>query len=184
MHAALALADTAANVTAGATVGLAVLALVALVSLVDARKTRHGHIVADLSRRWDDEHILKSVQRGREFDSARKIELIQRLWGLEEQREQDPTVWLELYEVWLALSVWPNLIETIGVFVEKGIISDDIAYDMWGPQIISACREWDAPIQELRRATKDRDREVWRFFDEAGTAMRRVEADRRPPFED
>jgi hypothetical protein len=119
----LALADTAANVTAGATVGLAVFALLALASLSDARKTRHGHIVADLARRWDDPQVLDSVKQGREFDSVRKIELIQRLFGDHEHRETNPAVWLKLYEVWLTLCIYPNVIDTIGVFIDRDIIS-------------------------------------------------------------
>lgn len=181
MHLAAALlADSAANVTAAATVGLAVFALIALGSLADARKTRHGQILAELSRRWDDRFILESAELFGVWSSSGTIKLIDALWGTEAKdpkTDEERADYSSNLRAWYKLSAYPNLIETIGVFVEEDVVSEEVVYKMWGPSIALAWREWREPVNHLRDVT--RTPEVWQWFEAVGLRMARCEEEAR-----
>jgi hypothetical protein len=148
----------------GATFTLAAVATFALSSLSDARKTRHGQVFAELSRRWDSERVLESAKLFREWDSGGTIKLIDALWA-------DPTKKPDSrdLETWYKLSIYPNLIETIAVFVSENVISEEVVVKLWGPSIMSAWREWREPVFHLREITKTP--EDWRYFEALGVRM-------------
>lgn len=159
-------------VTTGVLIATAVLALR---SLSDARRTRHGQLVADLSRRWDDPAVLESLKLFRTtYGTAGTTKLIETLWppGISwppgiEQDEAD-------LDDWYRLSIYPNVIEAFGVFLSERVISPEVIYKMWGPGIISAWQEWEEPVQRLRDITETE--ESWRHFQEVAEAMVAYEA--------
>jgi hypothetical protein len=164
--------DWATKTTAICSIAVAAAAGLALGSLDDARKMRHGQIVADLSRRWDDERVLESQKLFREWNSEGAIKLIDALWA-DESTNPNP----QDLKQWYLLEVYPNVIETIGVFVSEGIISEDVVLKLWGPPIMNAWKEWREPTLHLRAVTKSP--EDWRYFEALGLRMSALVADAR-----
>jgi hypothetical protein len=160
----LAASDTPVWITAYATVSLAIAACFGLRSLRDARKTRHGEVLTELSRRWDDHLVLKSLTLGRKYGPSGTLALVDALWtpGVTDRDERD-------LDDWYAISVYPNLLETIGVYLREGVISDSIVYRLWGANIISAWRDWKGTVEALRDATGEPD--VWIHFERLASKM-------------
>jgi hypothetical protein len=172
LYAQLVAVDWATKTTAISSIVLAGAALFALESLSDAKKTRHGQIVADLSRRWDDRVVLESVELFRVWAAGGAIKLIDTLWGKdfkEPTSEKEREKYTKDLATWYQLSIYPNLIETIGVFVERDVITDEVVYMMWGPPIDAAWKEWRQPVKHLRQVTDDDS--VWQWFEDIGLKM-------------
>lgn len=161
----LPLADAAANITAGATIALAIAALLALGSLVDAKKTRHAQLVTDLSRRWDDRFMHQALVLWREYGADGTVALVDALWHPAVTR-RDPR---DLRD-WYRISVYPNLIETLGVYVHRDLISEELVYDLWGGSIIKAWDEWAPAVDRLRDHTKTE--QVWENFETLAGLMK------------
>ncbi len=151
---------------------IAVAAMLALGSLVDARKMRHGQLFADLSRRWDDERTLESQKAFRAWGPGGTIKLIDELWG-DPSKIPNP----KDLDQWYELEIYPNLIETIGVFLSEEIISEDMILKLWGPPIMDAWKEWREPVLHLRQVTHSC--EDWRYFEAIGLRMAVLVADAR-----
>lgn len=134
--------DWAAWITAISTAVLAAGVLVALWGIVDARRTRDGQLVTDLSRRWDEPLVHESIVAHHVHGQPGTIDLIRRLYrvgGAEPLDEEG----LRLYTT---LTAWPVLIDVIGVLVSEKAISLDVAYKMWGHQVVSAWDWWKEPV--------------------------------------
>jgi hypothetical protein len=140
--------DTPVWISAWATLGLALAASVALFSLIDARRTRHGQVVTELSRRWDDPFILESVTLGREYAPSGTLELVEALWasGVTKRETAD-------LKDWYKVSAYINLLETIGVYLSERVISEGIVYKLWGNSIIEAWDDWRETVLRLRELT-------------------------------
>lgn len=154
-------------VTAAATLGtgivLVVTAVFALRALEDARGTRHGALVTDLSQRWDDVLTVDSMRLYTDHGPQGITELYERLYtGLVVPSADDLDL---LYR----LGRWPNLIETVGVLHSEDVLSTDIVYKMWGPQIVAAWRVWAAPIYRLREL--EEYPVTFRYFERLAVAM-------------
>ena len=143
-------------------------AWIALSGLTDARHTRYGQLIADLSQRWDDSNVHESVTLSREYGSAGATQFVEVLWspGVVDRDPED-------MDVWLKLSVYPNLIEVLGVFASERIVSETILFKMWGGSIITAWKEWEEPVRKLREFTHDPH--VWEYFEGLASAMQRIE---------
>jgi hypothetical protein len=124
-------------------------------SLDDAKTTRHGQVLTELSRRWDEERTKESIAMFNAYGVAGTLRLIRHLYPDKRPRA---TRWrrkrrlidLELMDQLTAL---PMLIETIGVLHDESVLEPDVIYKMWGPQIIQSWDVWRLPIEELRTRT-------------------------------
>jgi len=156
--------DAPVWVTAGATSALVVVGSVAILGLLDARKTRHGQVISELARRWDDALVLESLTLGREYGPTGTRELVHALWGpgVTKREESDLTDW---YKV----SVYPNLLETLGVYLSEGVVSEAILYKLWGASIIEAWEDWRETTRALREVTETP--ETFKYFQELAEQM-------------
>lgn len=111
----------------------------ALLTLEDARKTRHAELVTDLSRRWDEPLIEDSRKLFGRVTSEELVEIVNEFYDTGENDH-----------VYYKLIAWPNLIETIGVLESDGAISPEVIHQMWGGGIIVAWAGWCDAIQTLR----------------------------------
>jgi hypothetical protein len=152
-HLHLGVDDWAAWITAGATVfiaiGTAVLAggvLVALWGLGDARKTRYGQLITDLSSRWDSPNMIESIMGYSAHGPDGVVNLIERLYP----PPGGPAITRQDLSLYYILGRWPSLIEAIGVLHAQGAISSEVVYAMWGPGIVSAWSLWEEPVKRLR----------------------------------
>jgi hypothetical protein len=138
--------DWAGWITAIATALLVVGAIAALWALQDARKTRDGQLVTDISRRWDETATIASIVAFSDQGPTGIITLLDRIYPT------DPTVLPSKADRVLAYELfrWPTLIDTIGVLESKKAISSDVVYKLWGPQIVSAWKVWADPVQHMR----------------------------------
>lgn len=124
--------------------------------------------------------VLESVELFRVWDSEGATKLIDALWGEgagKPENEGDLAAYSADLASWYKLSVYPNLIETIGVFLDEDVITEDVVYKMWGPSIATAWREWREPVLHLRKVTNTP--EVWFWFEAVGIRMARCAADAR-----
>jgi hypothetical protein len=135
-------------VTAIATAVLAIAGGAALLSLRDARRTRHAQILTDLSARWDSAVASRSQRRFLVMGRDEVTTLFRRLY----EPQGDRT--LEQFEADLKLQdtllIWPNLLETIGVLRSTRIVSTEIVYRMWGFTPVVWWRSWAPIVEELR----------------------------------
>jgi hypothetical protein len=157
----------AEKTTAVATAVLAAGAFIAYLTLKDARKTRHAQLLTDLSERWDDRYMSEAITLARQYGSDGTLKLVEALWGpaVTKVNEDDMNDWLKM-------SIYPNLIETLGVYVSERLITADIAYKLWGGNIMSAWNDWANSIYRLRELTKTP--EVWEYFQFLAVRMREL----------
>lgn len=129
--------------TALATVVLAVGVVFAWFAVRDARRTRHGQLIVDLSRRWDElafaEQLLTRTSR------ARLLEFVNQLYGVD-PAEYGPDQFLRLSEL-------PSLVETIAVLVRQQSLTVEIVNDLWGPTISEIWSVWESAIVTMRELT-------------------------------
>jgi hypothetical protein len=182
--------DSAAVATAVGTVLLAVAAIATLIvviktastaveSLNDAKKTRHGQLVTDLSRRWDEPLMVDSIKLFSEHAAGGTRALIARLYRphptkgrfkiARSKRRQAADI-----DLFYRISAWPNLIETIGVLYATKMIEGDVVYKMWGPGIVAAWEAWKAPVQQIRDLSGRQD--TFRYFQELAKDMAAAES--------
>lgn len=151
-------------VYAGATVGMLVVLAVAAwyargqvaavrESLRAAEAARHGQILTDLSRRWDENPVMRCRKELRQF-KADGCALRDRLIKL--KKRWQPEYW--------DLTVVANFFEDLGVLVEAKILPPELVEKSLG----SAARDqydFHKPfIDWLRKETNDRT--VYRWFEE------------------
>jgi hypothetical protein len=129
--------------------GTAILAggvVVALAGLSDARRTRHGLLLADLSRRWDEQVIVDSQRLFAGYSVAGIIQLIEKLYdtgGATDKERDDFT----------ALEAVPNFWELVGVLQIDGSLETSVVDTMWGDAIRNSWRDWKEPVAKLRELT-------------------------------
>jgi hypothetical protein len=156
-----------------ATFSLAAVGLIALLSLRDARKTRQTQLLVELSERWDSRPMIQSSVLFREFGGEKTTQLVEAIWGKDVVRPDPRDI-----AYWQRISIFPNLIEVIGVFVGRGMISPRIIYEMWGGNIIEEWARWEAPVLKLRELSRDdpiwlgQPEKLWQNFETLAAAMR------------
>jgi hypothetical protein len=177
-------ADWALWVTAVATGILALAALgtliivfetakIALSSVDDARKTRHGQLVVDLAKRWDERAVVESQALFGEWENSGLSDLVQVLFN---QDVRSPTE--EELSDWYTLTLVPDLIETIGVLWSEDAITDAVIYKMWGPLIVSHWHGWQPAIDELRQYDAEFAEASYTYFQKVAERMLRMEQER------
>jgi hypothetical protein len=169
--------DWTAWITAVATSLLAGGVLVAIVGLWDARKTRHGQLVTDLSRRWDEPLTAESMILYSIHGHAGIVDLLERLYADDPEISQLYSklgIYQKDLELYYELQRWPSLIEAIGVLRNQRAISTEVVFKMWGPAIASAWVAWRDPVEKLRQLRYG-DPSAFRYF-EALAALMTAEA--------
>jgi hypothetical protein len=129
-----------------ATFSLAGIALLALGSLLEARKDRHAQLLLDLSRRWDEQQIAESEQASAKRTPSEKVALMKRAYADKPSEEA--------VKEWAVLLVIPNLCETLGALEAEGAISLGTLHRMWGTAIQNLWRQWEKPVKEIRETMK------------------------------
>lgn len=152
-------------VTAGATVAVAAGVVVALLGFWDARKTRDGQLLSDLSERWDHAASIDSLVAFTEHGPHGLVILIKRVYGA-----QGPATTADDLRLYYKLQTLPTLIETIGVLHDEGALSTDVIYKAWGPTIIGVWDSWREPIRTLRELDKSRE-QVFVYFEKLADEM-------------
>jgi hypothetical protein len=109
----------------------------------------------------------------REYGEKGTVALVEALWS-PDVTKRNP----EDLKDWYTISTYPNLLETLGVYVSSGLISEELVYNLWGGSIIDAWREWDTAVHRLRIITKTP--QVWAYFEYLAKQMRvRLEVEQR-----
>jgi hypothetical protein len=142
-------------------------ARVALQGLKDAKTTRHGQLVIELSRQWAEPAVVESIRLTPEFDARQLKALVDRLFGPEDEERDDPVHWSKL-------AVWANLIESMGVLVSEGTITYQLVYKMWGGGILKAWASWEDAVLRLREIDQLPDTFV--YFEDLARNMERMTA--------
>ena len=136
--------------------------------LRESRRTRHGQLIMDLSRRWDDADVLESARLLRLQGPEALVALVDMLWAPDV--ESRPPDYLDL---WLRLSVQPNVIEAIAVLRDEKAVRERVIYKMWGAGIITTWDQWQHAVRRLREHQSRP--EIWRYFEELAASMRKRE---------
>jgi hypothetical protein len=156
--------DWAAWITAISTGVLAVGVLVAVFGFWDAKRTRHGQLITDLSIRWEEQPIVDGLKLlGREQDAEIEA-LVKRLFAGGPPNDAD----LNLYNVMLPVT---NLIETIGVLANEHVLTKRVIYKMWGPTIVNVWAAWRLATAEIRTAQALQANVVYTYFEWVAGAM-------------
>jgi len=151
-----------------ATVVLAGFAAVALWSLKDAKRTRHGASIPELSRRWDSPRIQESMRRLlNSYGASRVVTPYETLWARDQPSEDELKCYLDDY---YCIGRWPNLMETIGVLHRDKALSPEVVYMMWGAQINVAWEIWEDAVQSIREITGAPTSSL--YFEDLAKAMR------------
>jgi hypothetical protein len=157
-------------VTAAATSVLAAGVVVALFGLRDARKTRDGELVIELSQRWNEPETVESRQLYSVRKASELAELVDRLYppvGVANPKQPSA----DEVELFQKLVRWPALIETVGVLREHGAISTEVIFKMWGYSIASAWETWRDAAEILRQRASYPG--TFEFFEDLAVAMQK-----------
>ncbi|MDQ3857479.1 MAG: DUF4760 domain-containing protein [Actinomycetota bacterium] len=141
---------------------VALTAVAAYGALRDARRTRHGELITELSRQWSDPAVVQSIRLHGEYSAASLDALVERLFGPADEKPQDEGDWSKL-------AVWANLVESMGVLVSEGAITNETVYKMWGGGIMRAWSLWEPAVLRLREIEKQPD--TFQYFEKIGGAM-------------
>lgn len=163
--------DWPAWITAVAAVVALGIGAVAVLGLLDARRTRHAQLVTDLSRRWDEPLATESREIDGEYDTRTLVALLDRVYDPPD--DADTATRRADAATFFKLGVSLNLIETIGVLWSEKAISAGVIFKLWGANITEVWEKWSEPIDLMR------DREgypgIYRAFqDLAGEMQERL----------
>jgi hypothetical protein len=115
-------------------------AIIALVQLREAERTRLASLVADLSRRWDESLLQTARTRQAEFDSQQLLELVEKSWTT-------GTADKNFYE----MEALPNFFEGIGVLENRTRgLSIALIDDLWGSAILGTWGKWLPTVEYIR----------------------------------
>ncbi len=154
---------------------VAVTAWLAWRGLRDARRTRHGQLIVEVSGLWDDQRVISSSRHFRSWGSDKTTQLVETLWapGRETRYDLESDEGLADYETdledWYDLSIYPNLIDAIGVLSAEEALTVAVVDRMWGSNIIDAWARWKQPVVRLRELVDDT--EVWWAFEDVAERL-------------
>jgi hypothetical protein len=172
--------DWAAITTAVAsaiTAGVLVLsAVVAWRALKDAKRTRHGALLTELSRRWDEPVLVAAQKTYARYSSADLVQLVTDVYEptdtVGQEVERSRTLWSSCRKLlgfgslneskeategelsrFTELEAIPNLWETIGVLHAERAVSLSVIDAMWGTAIRRSWVAWKPAVERLREVT-------------------------------
>jgi hypothetical protein len=168
-------ADQTTAIATGATaLILLITAFFALRGVEDARRTRHGQLVLDLTRQWDQPTVIEAGELHAALGKGAIVELLQRVFERQAQdTPSDPEIEADLETYWKLMAI-PNLIDMIGVLESEGVISARLVHKMWGPLILSAWDAWggdDGGLAELRTHYRQYAEETFAYFERLALKM-------------
>jgi hypothetical protein len=166
--------DWPAWISAGAAVAtlaiVAFTAIFALMSLQDARRTRHGQLITDLMRDWTDPLVMEAHRLHARYGEKDILALVDKVFGPGHEATTD-----ELRD-WTQLSLIANLIESLGVLSSERAITPEVVYKMWGGAILSAWPRWNQPVKRLREY--DNEPDTFQYFERISLEIRRIRNER------
>jgi hypothetical protein len=116
--------------------------LIAIWQVFEARRTRHGEVFFDLSRRWDEE-LLKEA-RYNEAKSPTPEALRDRLRDLRKKRAE---------EYYILVRV-PNFIEDLAIMIERKIVSYDDVLASLGTPVLAKWERWEPSVMFEREVSE------------------------------
>jgi hypothetical protein len=136
-------------VLAIATVAMVIVLVVTAIfvyrGLDDARKNRHGILITDIARRWDEPQIVKAFKLQSRYTEDDLLKLVDAVWAGGTNQ-----VTTEQLRDFFILTALPNLFDTIGALHRDGAIDIDIVDRMWGASIKDQWTIWRAPVWRMR----------------------------------
>lgn len=123
-------------------------ALLARGALEDAKRTRHGQLVIELSGRWNSELIVKPLRLMGEVTDDEIVALVDKLYGPSGDASDEADL-----ETFTTLAAVPELIEMIGVLASEGVISIAVINKMWRSRIVNTWEAWRPAAAKLRAHT-------------------------------
>jgi hypothetical protein len=111
----------------------------------DARRTRHGQLITDLSRRWDEPQIVQSQKIFSEYSAEGLVTLVNKVFGKGTDEATDKEL-----DDFVVLGRFPNLIETVGVLHADGAIDISVINRMWGLVIPDSWDAWKPAVWRMR----------------------------------
>jgi len=119
---------------------LGVALLFAWLQVKAARNTVQVQLIADLSRRWDEQDVVESRKRASYYADGQAL-----LKAFQEVFENHPDDYYILIRV-------PNFFENLEVLVEEGAISLDVVEKLLGSPAVYWWKRWEASVKYLREA--------------------------------
>jgi hypothetical protein len=135
-------------------------------ALADARSTRHGQLILAINKQWASSDVQESRELYRTIGEAGIVGLVTSLFDT--VKTPDPGDIAQ----YLKLTIWANLVETIGVLESEGAITSDAVYKMWGAGILDAWAAWDEAIVPLRQY--NRGRETYVHFERLARSIAKI----------
>ena len=145
--------DIVVAIAAGATFFLVLVAIIFAwreVNCID--RAREAELLADLSRRWNEEQLTDSRKVARNYKNG--TELKEALQKLRENNEK------EYYD----LVRLPDFFEALGVLVNSGCLSKKLTIDLFGTVIKYYYNLYGPAIQYLREIHDDKN--IYTLFDD------------------
>ncbi len=157
--------------TLGTAVVLGLTALFVWSQLRDARRTRHGQLIIEISNQWTNAAASESFALYAQYNP---IDLVEKVFGPRKPGDAAPSKGDA--QDYIRLSYWANLIESMGLLVKVGAITEDVVYHGWGGGILTAWDQWENAVLRLREYDDEPD--TYQHFQEVAEAMQQI-SDRR-----
>jgi hypothetical protein len=140
-------------------IAAALTALILLVAAFYARnqikcveRTREAQLLADLSRRWNEEQLTDARKTVRNYKDADKLkDAVQKLGDKNDK------------EVYILVRL-PDFFEALGVLVNTSCLSKQLTRDLFGTAIGYYHELYGPSIQYLREKYKDNN--IYKWFDD------------------
>ena len=125
------------------------------------RRTGQGHLLLQLTARWDSPPVLDSRRKIASYPDGEALrERIQEVHASQEPKD------ITEYSLLIAVA---DFLEDLGVLVRQKSLSEDMARDWLGPNITDFWRSYEPWITEYR--TKFGKEIYWEAFQELATKM-------------
>ena len=120
-------------------------------------RAREAQLLADVSRRWDEELLRESRQAVEEYEDGTKLR--QALEDLKKKNDKQYYVLLRL----------PDFFEELGLLVNKKCLHPQLAKDMFGTAIKYYYDRYKLTIKYLQE--KYQDQTIYKFFSDLVTQV-------------
>lgn len=142
---------------------LAVAAWIALRQTGEAVRLRHSALMADLSKRWDEEPLVQSRRAAARFDDGVRLRLHVEI----QEREQSDELFV--------LQRIPNFFEDLAVLEREGAISFAMIQASFGRLVVDAWKTWAQSVEFWRE--EEGDDTVYEHFE---ALARRIDTETPP----
>jgi len=126
-------------------------AICAWFELRHRERDREAQLLADLSRRWDEESLTEPRQLVEEYKERNKLK--QAMVNFRDKNDKEAYVLLRL----------PDFFEELGLLVRNKCLSLQLAKDMFGTAIKYHYNRYEPIIKLLRKKYKDET--IYEFFE-------------------